>query len=176
MKNVDDVKKALVRIQSNFNPEKATYKIIDSVIKGDYSASEMEMELSKIKGVDKYPEQLKKNYKDIILTLQNIIISERKLEEERKRKQNTNELKNIIESLEKSKKVKDDFNSDEKAIDDNVKEDGLDEKNLKDNSIDNAKVFNNEESDKTLGRGLFLFLLVMVFLTIIIGVLILLFF
>lgn len=101
MKNVNDIKERLSKIQVNFNPEKKTYKIMQKVIDEDLSYSEMLMELSKITGINKYPEDVKNEYLSIIDDIKELSIEEKKKAEKKKQDQNTRELKSLIDSLEK---------------------------------------------------------------------------
>lgn len=107
MKNLTEIKEMLKSIQSSFNPAKTTYKTIDKLINDNLSANEMIHELSKIKGIEKYPEDLKNKFLNIKQSLKNIEQEElRKKEEEQKQKElekqeaRTKELKDLIDTLE----------------------------------------------------------------------------
>ena len=107
MKNLTEIKEMLKSIQSSFNPQKTTYKTIDKLINDNLSANEMIHEISKIKGIEKYPEDLKNKFNDIKQSLKNIEQEElRKKEEEQKQKElekqeaRTKELKDLIDTLE----------------------------------------------------------------------------
>ncbi len=103
MKDVQTIKERLKKIQSNFNPQKNTYKIIGHVVNNSLSCDEMLQELSKIKGFSKYPEELKQEYVSIINDIKENIIAQRKKEEQERQEANTKELKDIIDQLEKNK-------------------------------------------------------------------------
>ena len=103
MKDIQTIKNRLAAIQGNFNPQKNTYKVIEHVVNNDLSYDEMLMELSKIKGFSKYPEELKNEYVSIINDIKENIINQRKKDEREKQEANTKELKDIITSLEQRK-------------------------------------------------------------------------
>ena len=103
MKDLQTIKTRLAAIQDNFNPQKNTYKVIEYVVNNDLSYNEMLMELSKIRGFSKYPEDLKNEYISIINDIKENIINQRKKEEMDRQKANTQELKDIIDSLEKTR-------------------------------------------------------------------------
>ena len=103
MSDINTLKRRLASIQVNFNPEKSTYKIMQNVIDNDLSYNEMLMELSKIKGSEKYPDELKKEYNSIIDDLKELYADEKKKADKKKQDQNTRELKDLIDSLEKRK-------------------------------------------------------------------------
>ena len=98
------IKERLKAIQSYFNPQKNTYKVIEYVVNNKLTYKQMLAELSKIKGFDKYPEELKKEYVSIIKEIKKNIVKQMKDEEREKQEANTRELKDIIANLEKSKK------------------------------------------------------------------------
>ncbi len=187
MNNIEDVKRSLSDIQKSFNPEKDTYKIIDRVIKENLSSKEMLMELTKIKGSNKYPEELKNKYKEVIVSLQDLILKEKALEEKRKQEENTKELRDIIDSLEKGKKAKEQLVF--KADNDNLKEDVAasnadDSDNLvSDEDVKDDESLEKEEPlksifdlDKTTGKGLNRFLLIMIGVVILVIILVFLFY
>ena len=62
MRNLDEISNELKEIQVNFNPEKSTYKIIDSVINDSMSVDLMIKSLQGIKGINKYPDDIKNKY------------------------------------------------------------------------------------------------------------------
>ena len=97
------IKSRLAAIQGYFNPEKNTYKVIGYVVNNDLSYDEMLSELSKIRGFSKYPEQLKNEYISIINEIKENIIKQRRREEKERQLANTKELKDIIDSLEKTR-------------------------------------------------------------------------
>ena len=103
MKDIQTIKNRLAAIQGNFNPQKSTYKVIEYVVNNDLNYDEMLMELSKIKGFSKYPEELKNEYISIINDIKENIIKQRKKDEKEKQEANTKELKDIINSLEQRK-------------------------------------------------------------------------
>lgn len=127
MKDLNMIKRDLMELQKNFNPEKSTYKVFDELIKRDYTTSQIISVLSKIRGVHKYPDSIKAKFVDIINNL-NILkdheerLKEAKRLEEEKIKQQakTEELKDIIDTLEKAK--------DEKKL--NSKKDSLENASL----------------------------------------------
>lgn len=103
MKDIQTIKTRLAAIQGNFNPQKNTYKVIEYVVNNDLNYNEMLMELSKIRGFSKYPEDLKNEYVSIINDIKENIINQRRKDEEERQKANTRELKDIIDSLEKTR-------------------------------------------------------------------------
>ena len=105
MKDIQTIKQRLAAIQNNFNPQKNTYKVIEYVVNNDLTYSQMLMELSKIKGFSKYPEELKNEYVSIINDIKENIIKQRKEKERERQEANTKELKDIIANLEKSRKA-----------------------------------------------------------------------
>ena len=66
MKELQAIKERLKTIQKNFNPQKNTYKVIEYVVNNKLTYKQMLSELSKIKGFDKFPDELKKEYVSII--------------------------------------------------------------------------------------------------------------
>lgn len=103
MQSLNNIKERLSEIQKSFNPQKSTYKILDNVINGNYSDREMLMELSKITGYSKYPEELKKEYVSIINDLKEIIIGRREEEEKKRQAETTKELRDLIKNLDMKK-------------------------------------------------------------------------
>ena len=110
MSKIAKIKKELKSIQGNFNPQKSTYKTIDDLINNNYSINEMISSLSKIKGVSKYPDELKQKFIKIINDLKEIEANEldekiRKQKELEKKEQEakTKELKDLIDALETRK-------------------------------------------------------------------------
>ena len=108
MKNIETIKKDLKRIQSNFNPQKSTYKIIEELTTKNYNIDQMINILSKIRGINKYPIEVKKEFFEVLYNLKQLKKSEvenkeieRKLLEKKKQEANTKELKDIIDTLEK---------------------------------------------------------------------------
>ena len=77
MRNLDEIRNELKEIQVNFNPEKSTYKIIDSVINDSMSVDLMIKSLQGIKGINKYPDDIKNKYFDIIDSLNKILVLEK---------------------------------------------------------------------------------------------------
>ena len=100
MKDLSSVKDELRDLQTNFNPEKSTYKIIDSVINDSMSVDNMIKYLYSIKGIEKYPEDIKNKYFGIIDDLQLILVSVREKEDKKEQEKKTKELQDIIASLE----------------------------------------------------------------------------
>ena len=98
MNSLNEVKKSLKNLQQNFNPNKATYKIFDELIEKNYSSEQMYKILSKLHGVDKYPESIKKDYNNILDSLKSVIEKEKQIA-------NTNELKGIIDKLEQTIRI-----------------------------------------------------------------------
>ena len=100
MQSLDNIKKRLGDVQKSFNPQKSTYKILDNVIKGNLSDRQMLMELSKITGYSKYPDELKKEYVSIVNDLKEIIIGQREEEKRKREAETTKELRDLIKNLE----------------------------------------------------------------------------
>ncbi len=126
MKDIQTIKNRLAAIQSNFNPQKSTYKVIEHVVNNDLNYDEMLMELSKIKGFSKYPEGLKNEYVSIINDIKENIIKQRKKKERERQEANTQELKDIISSLEERKQEY------IEKLDDIAKEEKVEDKKEKD--------------------------------------------
>lgn len=108
MSNTGDIKKRLANIQNHFNPEKSTYKVLNYVINTELSSFGMLTELSKIRGVYNYPEDIKREYISIINDLKEIIMEERRAEYKRKQEESTRDLRNLIARLEKRKDLQPD--------------------------------------------------------------------
>ena len=113
MSKIAKIKKELKSIQGNFNPQKSTYKTIDDLINNNYSINEMISSLSKIKGVSKYPEDLKQRFLKIINDLKEIEayeleekIRKKKELETKEQEAKTKELKDLIDALETRKSNK----------------------------------------------------------------------
>lgn len=189
MKNLEEIKTDLRTIQGNFNPVKETYKIIDEVVNASLTEEEMFKKLSEIKGTNRYPEAIKNRYDNIMNDLQKLVIDSKKLEEKKRQEENTRELKDIIESLEKSKVGKKKLEEEEEVKDVEPQE-GISSTSFNDDSNLNRSIVDEDTSeivDKPLslnddckeeksGKKLFLFLLIMVILSIVVGILIFLFF
>lgn len=108
MKNLDTIKKELKRIQANFNPQKSTYKIIEELTTKNYNIDQMINILSKIRGINRYPNEIKEKFFNILDDLKSVKQKEineaeeqRRLLEKQNQEANTKELKDIIDTLEK---------------------------------------------------------------------------
>ncbi len=123
MKNLDEIKNELKAIQVNFNPEKSTYKIIDSVINDSMSVDLMIKSLEGIKGINKYPDDIKNKYLEIIDSLDKILVLEKEKAYKEEQEKKTRELKDIISSLEKRDSKKSDDTVLNKDDNDNSKDD-----------------------------------------------------
>ena len=197
MGNLDEIRNELKEIQVNFNPEKSTYKIIDSVINDSMSVDLMIKSLQGIKGINKYPDDIKNKYFDIIDSLNKILVLEKEKAYKEEQEKKTKELKDIISNLEKRKNKKnedttlnkDDNNNSkdnkDKAVLNDVKE--SDNVSFKKNlSLDNAvsksvsgdKVRDDIVSDEMVvdkSKKIFSCLLGLIALCIMIGVLLIIF-
>ena len=197
MRNLDEIKNELKEIQVNFNPEKSTYKIIDSVINDSMSVDLMIKSLQGIKGINKYPDDIKNKYFDIIDSLNKILVLEKEKAYKEEQEKKTKELKDIISNLEKrdNKKNedttlnKDDNNNSkdnkDKAVLNDVKE--SDNVNFKKNlsldkivskSVSGDKVRDDKVSDEMVvdkSKKIFSCLLGLIALCIMIGVLLIIF-
>ena len=184
--NINHVKEKLKEIQHNFNPEKPTYKILDEIIKGNYKPSQISKFLSSIKGVNKYPIELKNKFQDIVNDVNNLIVSERKEEEKRKQDANTRELKSLIDSLEKRdkkgidalKKVtkSDSLNKEnDLKVSDELKQKDKDKKEKQEVKVEVKKEI-KEDNTKDVKKSFSKILLVLFLLSIVSIVLILLFY
>lgn len=189
MKNLEEIKTNLREIQGNFNPAKETYKIIDEVVNGSLKEEVMFKKLSEIKGTNKYPEAIKNKYDNIMNDLQKLVIDSKKMEEKKRQEENTRELKDIIESLENSKIDRKKSEKEEEVKDVEPQKvisstSEIDDNNLNRSIADgstseivNKPLSLNEDcKEKKSGKKLFLFLLIMVILSIVVGILIFLFF
>lgn len=204
MKDLSSVKDELRDLQTNFNPEKSTYKIIDSVINDSMSVDNMIKYLYSIKGIEKYPEDIKNKYFGIIDDLQLILVSVREKENKKEQEKKTKELQDIIASLEERNvgkredrnSVKEELPTKEEDVNDDKKEDKplndvfKKEKvseslrnniaNIKEKSLDRARdVIASQVGDDSLldgkGRKLCIFLIVMIAICILVGVLLVIF-
>ena len=198
MKDLSRVKDELRDLQTNFNPEKSTYKIIDSVINDSMSVDNMIKYLYSIKGIEKYPEDIKNKYFGIIDDLQLILVSVREKEDKKEQEKKTKELQDIIASLEErnagkredknSVKEEDasDDNKEDKPLNDVFKKEKVSESlknnisNIKEKSLDRARdVIASQVGDDSLldskGRKLCIFLIVMIAICILVGVLLVIF-
>lgn len=197
MGNLDEIRNELKEIQVNFNPEKSTYKIIDSVINDSMSVDLMIKSLQGIKGINKYPDDIKNKYFDIIDSLNKILVLEKEKAYKEEQEKKTKELKDIISNLEKRNNKKnedttlnkDDNNNSkdnkDKAVLNDVKE--SDNVSFKKNlSLDNAvsksvsgdKVRDDIVSDEMVvdkSKKIFSCLLGLIALCIMIGVLLIIF-
>lgn len=204
MKDLSSVKDELRDLQTNFNPEKSTYKIIDSVINDSMSVDNMIKYLYSIKGIEKYPEDIKNKYFGIIDDLQLILVSIREKEDKKEQEKKTKELQDIIASLEernvgkredrnnvkeelpvKEEDVSDD-NKEDKPLNDIFKKEKVSESlknnisNIKEKSLDRARdVIASQVGDDSLldskGRKLCIFLIIMIAICILVGVLLVIF-
>lgn len=197
MKNLEMIKEDIKEIQKNFNPEKATYQVFDKLVNEDFSYEQMLGILSRVRGVDKFPLELKDDFFEIVNNLKILdeeekkvkALNERKLREKLESQDHTRELKDIIDSLEK-KEFKRELAKEK--VNEEVIEEPLDEKDNSeiqleennDNAIeveeekkdDNkfASLENDEESGeleyepKTIPQKLFIGLLVLVIITFIV--------
>lgn len=188
MNDLDNIKEQIKDLQKNFNPNKTTYKTLDKVINGEEDVVIMIKDLYTIK-VDKYPEDIKNKYFEIIESLQKILVSKRAEEKKKEQDNKTKELKDLIASLEKRDKG-DDSNSldddDSKSLDvedekvkDDIKESSLDFPEV---SVDEKKKdLKDEEEDKDNddvlepGKKLFKVLIVLIAISIVVGVLLVVF-
>ncbi len=159
MKDIQTIKNRLAAIQSNFNPQKNTYKVIEHVVNNDLNYDEMLMELSKIKGFSKYPEGLKNEYVSIINDIKESIIKQRKKEEKERQEANTQELKDIISSLEERKQEYieklDDIAKEDKTVEkkeNQIKENQEDQQekneNQKENKVSTKKIVQKEDNEQ----------------------------
>lgn len=153
MRNLDEIKNELKEIQVNFNPEKSTYKIIDSVINDSMSVDLMIKSLQGIKGINKYPDDIKNKYFDIIDSLNKILVLEKEKAYKEEQEKKTKELKDIISNLEKrnSKKNEDTIlNKD----DNNNSKDNKDKAVLNDvKESDNVSFKKNLSLDKAVSKS-----------------------
>ena len=196
MKTKEEIKQVLKQMQVSFNPMKSTYRIIDKIVKNDLSSEEMLSYFSDIKGTEKYPKELKDQYDDVKKSLDNLIMMEKEAEEKAKQEETTKELKEIIDKLEANVGKKEESES---SLDDLDKTEVIDldfdekEENKEDNKeasheslekehenkidkTDVKKESKEPEEDKYKGKKLFVFLTIMIFVLLVCGALILLFY
>lgn len=170
MRNLEEIKTDLKEMQGNFNPKKQTYKIIDEIVNNSLNPEEVLEKLKLIKGTDKYPEDIKNKYIMLLSNAQELVLEDRKKEEERIRNEHTKELKSLIEQLEKTK-INNEIIEQDKDID-LEKNETLDEK--EDVDEDNLSLNNDNDDDKS--KKIFFVLLGLVIISIAILILIFLFF
>lgn len=171
MRNLEEIKTDLKEMQGNFNPKKQTYKIIDEIVNNSLNPEEVLEKLKLIKGTDKYPEDIKNKYIMLLSNIQELVLEDRKKEEERIRNENTKELKSLIEQLEKTK-INNEIIEQDKDID-LEKNETLDEK--EDVDEDNLSL-DNDNDDDNKSKKIFFVLLGLVIISIAILILIFLFF
>lgn len=171
MRNLEEIKTDLKEMQGNFNPKKQTYKIIDEIVNNSLNPEEVLKKLKLIKGTDKYPEDIKNKYIMLLSNVQELVLEDRKKEEERIRNEHTKELKSLIEQLEKTK-INNEIIEQDKDID-LEKNETLDEK--EDVDVDNLPL-NNDNDDDNKSKKIFFVLLGLVIISIAILILIFLFF
>lgn len=171
MRNLEEIKTDLKEMQGNFNPKKQTYKIIDEIVNNSLNPEEVLEKLKLIKGTDKYPEDIKNKYIMLLSNVQELVLEDRKKEEERIRNEHTKELKSLIEQLEKTK-INNEIIEQDKDID-LEKNETLDEK--EDVDVDNLSL-NNDNDDDNKSKKIFFVLLGLVIISIAILILIFLFF
>lgn len=184
MKDVQTIKERLSAIQSNFNPQKNTYKVIEYVVNNKLTYKQMLMELSKIKGFDKYPDELKKEYVSIIKEIKRNIVKQMKDEERERQEANTQELKDIISSLEKrkeeyTKKLDEVVNKDKseevsspkvplKEERENAKEENVSPVNDKKPVLTTNSSDNEEEKIEKIKKVLLIGIVIVIFLTVLV--------
>ena len=152
MRNLDEIKNELKEIQVNFNPEKSTYKIIDSVINDSMSVDLMIESLQGIKGINKYPDDIKNKYFDIIDSLNKILVLEKEKAYKEEQEKKTKELKDIISNLEKRNNKKNEDTTLNK--DDNNSKDNKDKAVLNDvKESDNVSFKKNLSLDKAVSKS-----------------------
>lgn len=152
MRNLDEIKNELKEIQVNFNPEKSTYKIIDSVINDSMSVDLMIKSLQGIKGINKYPDDIKNKYFDIIDSLNKILVLEKERAYKEEQEKKTKELKDIISNLEKRNNKKNEDTTLNK--DDNNSKDNKDKAVLNDvKESDNVSFKKNLSLDKAVSKS-----------------------
>lgn len=152
MRNLDEIRNELKEIQVNFNPEKSTYKIIDSVINDSMSVDLMIKSLQGIKGINKYPDDIKNKYFDIIDSLNKILVLEKEKAYKEEQEKKTKELKDIISNLEKRNNKKNEDTTLNK--DDNNSKDNKDKAVLNDvKESDNVAFKKNLSLDKAVSKS-----------------------
>ncbi len=196
MKTKEEIKQVLKQMQVSFNPMKSTYRIIDKIVKNDLSSEEMLSYFSDIKGTEKYPKELKDQYDDVKKSLDNLIMMEKEAEEKAKQEETTKELKEIIDKLEanvgkkeesessledldKTEVIDLDFDEKEENKEDNKEASHESLEKEHENKIDKTDVKKESkepEEDKYKGKKLFVFLTIMIFVLLVCGALILLFY
>ena len=153
MRNLDEVKNELKEIQVNFNPEKSTYKIIDSVINDSMSVDLMIKSLQGIKGINKYPDDIKNKYFDIIDSLNKILVLEKEKAYKEEQEKKTKELKDIISNLEKRNNKKNEYTTLNKD-DNNNSKDNKDKAVLNDvKESDNVSFKKNLSLDNAVSKS-----------------------
>lgn len=171
MRNLEEIKTDLKEMQGNFNPKKQTYKIIDEIVNNSLNPEEVLEKLKLIKGTDKYPEDIKNKYIMLLSNAQELVLEDRKKEEERIRNEHTKELKSLIEQLEKTK-INNEIIEQDKDID-LEKNETLDEKEDVD---EDYLSLNNDNDDDNKSKKIFFVLFGLVIISIAILILIFLFF
>lgn len=152
MRNLDEIRNELKEIQVNFNPEKSTYKIIDSVINDSMSVDLMIKSLQGIKGINKYPDDIKNKYFDIIDSLNKILVLEKEKAYKEEQEKKTKELKDIISNLEKRNNMKNEDTTLNK--DDNNSKDNKDKAVFNDvKESDNVSFKKNLSLDKAVSKS-----------------------
>lgn len=153
MRNLDEIKNELKEIQVNFNPEKSTYKIIDSVINDSMSVDLMIKSLQGIKGINKYPDDIKNKYFDIIDSLNKILVLEKEKAYKEEQEKKTKELKDIISNLEKRNNKKNEYTTLNKD-DNNNSKDNKDKAVLNDvKESDNVSFKKNLSLDNAVSKS-----------------------
>lgn len=153
MRNLDEIRNELKEIQVNFNPEKSTYKIIDSVINDSMSVDLMIKSLQGIKGINKYPDDIKNKYFDIIDSLNKILVLEKEKAYKEEQEKKTKELKDIISNLEKRNNKKNEDTTLNKD-DNNNSKDNKDKAVLNDvKESDNVSFKKNLSLDKAVSKS-----------------------
>ena len=153
MRNLNEIKNELKEIQVNFNPEKSTYKIIDSVINDSMSVDLMIKSLQGIKGINKYPDDIKNKYFEIIDSLNKILVLEKEKAYKEEQEKKTKELKDIISNLEKRDNKKNEDTALNKN-DDNNSKDNKDKAVLNDvKESDNVSFKENLSLDKIVSKS-----------------------
>ena len=153
MRNLDEIKNELKEIQVNFNPEKSTYKIIDSVINDSMSVDLMIKSLQGIKGINKYPDDIKNKHFDIIDSLNKILVLEKEKAYKEEQEKKTKELKDIISNLEKRNNKKNEYTTLNKD-DNNNSKDNKDKAVLNDvKESDNVSFKKNLSLDNAVSKS-----------------------
>lgn len=151
MKNLEMIKEDIKEIQKNFNPEKATYQVFDKLVNESFSYEQMLGILSRVRGVDKFPLELKDDFFEIVNNLKILdeeekkvkALNERKLREKLESQDHTRELKDIIDSLEKKEFKRELAKEKEEKVNEEVIEEPLDEK-------DNSEIQLEENNDNAI--------------------------